>query len=241
MTEATLSAGFVNWLTDHSKTSGLPVFRDIFSEVECRQGIPDLIGVSCDWKPSPVPSFVGDSGVSLNAVSSVLALFGSRRSHTTAYLTSHSGLSEELTRQVIRVLCEVGLVAKSPPDSLRLESDLSWMESDLWAFELKVHDWRRALFQSLQYRTFASYEVVIMPSAKKRAIARQLEYFESAGIGVVLFDNQNNHEEVLVRARRNRPTSRQHKVFAMCRLSGEYSGKHQTDTSLSRMPSSFSS
>jgi hypothetical protein len=222
VTEATLSVGFVNWLRDHSKTSGIPVFRDIFSEVECKQGIPDIIGLSCNWKPSPVTSFLGDSSISLSAVSSVLALFGSRRSHTIEYLTSHSGLSKELARQVINVLCDVGLAVKSPQGSLRLETDLSWLESDLWAFELKVHDWRRALFQTLQYRTFASYEVVIMPLEKRHAVSRQLEFFKSTGVGVVLFDNQSNHEEILVQARRNRPTSRQHKIFAMCRLLEEH-------------------
>lgn len=240
MTEASLSVGFVNWLKHHSKTGSFPVFRDVFSEIECGQGIPDLIGVPCDWKPSPVPWSSGSSKVSLKAVSSVLALFAGRRSHTSAYVMAHSGLSEELNDQVVRVLCTAGLIAKSTPDSLKLDCDLSWMESDLWAFELKIHDWRRALFQSLQYRTFASYEVVIMPSSKKSAIARKLEYFESAGIGVVLFDNQSNHEEVLVRARRNRPTSRQQRVFTMYKLLDKHSREHQPDTSLSMMPSSFS-
>jgi hypothetical protein len=222
VTEASLAAGFTSWLGDHSRNNGIPVFREVFGEVECRQGIPDIIGLSCDWRPSSFPSFRGNCGVSLSAASDILALFNNRDCHTTEYLTSHSGLSKDLARQTINALCELGLASRTPKGSVKLRVDLSWLESDMWAFELKLHDWRRALFQTLQYRAFASYEVLVMPSEKRNVISRQLRLFESAGVGVVLFDPMTSTGETLLKAKRNRPTLMQHKVFAMCRLLQDY-------------------
>lgn len=218
MTEATLAAGFASWLVDHSGKSQIPVFAEIFDEVECKQGIPDIVGLSCDWRPSVCPLIQPSHRASLSAESSILALFSDRDCHTTEYVESHSGLSRDTTRQTIGALCQMGLTARTSTGSLKLVADLSWLDSDMWAFELKLHDWRRALFQTMQYRAFASYEVLVMPSEKRRAISRQLQFFESAGIGVFLFDMTRNDGETLVRARQNKPTSRQHKIFAMCKL-----------------------
>lgn len=218
MTEATLAAKFSSWLVDHSRKSQIPVFHEVFDEVECKQGIPDIIGLSGDWRPSVFPVLQSGHRVSLNALSSILALFSDRDLHTSNYLESRSGLSSGTAKQTLSVLCQLGLIARTPRGSFRLEANLSWLESDMWAFELKLHDWRRALFQTMQYRTFASYEVLVMPSEKRRAISRQLSFFQSAGIGVMLFDAATNDGEILVDPKQNKPTSKQHKIFAMCRL-----------------------
>ena len=68
---------------------------------------------------------------------------------------------------------------------------------DLWAFELKLKNWKRALYQATQYKAFSSNVFTIFPSYKKDLLEKNLYYFKNLNIGCILMDSDTNELTVL--------------------------------------------
>ena len=64
-------------------------------------------------------------------------------------------------------------------------SDSFVQESDnIWAFDLKAPNWKRALQQATLYKAFANYVVAVRPSDEEEALQEKLELFAEHIIGV---------------------------------------------------------
>lgn len=61
----------------------------------------------------------------------------------------------------------------------------------VFAFEGKIKDWRRALQQAFRYRYFADKAIVVMPEASSDAAIAHLEVFRHAGVGLWTFDGRS--------------------------------------------------
>lgn len=58
-------------------------------------------------------------------------------------------------------------------------------ECEIWCFEGKLRDWRRALYQATRYRAFAHRSIVVMPEDCVRPAEVQVERFRLARIGLL--------------------------------------------------------
>ena len=56
---------------------------------------------------------------------------------------------------------------------------------DVFAFEMKLSDWKRALIQAFRYKAFANYSAVLLDEDHIAPALAQLERFETAGIGLL--------------------------------------------------------
>lgn len=71
--------------------------------------------------------------------------------------------------------------------AISLEKQLS--KRQLFAFEAKLKDWRRALQQAFRYRYFADKSIVVMPVANAKAALSHLETFKEMQVGLWTFDS----------------------------------------------------
>ena len=92
------------------------------------------------------------------------------------------------------------------------------LRTHLWAFELKLDHWQRALFQACQYRAFAHAALVVMSEGGAHRVARHYARFEALGVGLAAFDTATHELRVLVRPARRRPLSQRHYLFALGRI-----------------------
>jgi len=92
---------------------------------------------------------------------------------------------------------------------------------ELWAFEVKLEDWRRALFQALQYRSFADRVIIVMPERWAHRAERHSELFKRLKIGLLAVDERSSAIRVIVSPRRTRPGSRFHHLNAVGRFLDE--------------------
>jgi hypothetical protein len=73
---------------------------------------------------------------------------------------------------------------------------------ELWAYELKLRDWKRALYQALRYRKFASRVCVVMPPNAKHLLQQNSGLFRRLGVGALVFDPDSGSVTRVVKARR---------------------------------------
>lgn len=67
----------------------------------------------------------------------------------------------------------------------------------VYSFELKLHDWRKAIKQSIDHAHGADEAYICLPKVT-RLNDEMLELAQENGIGIVFFDSDNNQlEEVL--------------------------------------------
>ena len=92
----------------------------------------------------------------------------------TGFLTKNSG-----------IICEINdLVGKS-------------FDVDLWAFELKLKNWKRALYQATQYKSFSSNVFTVFPNYKKDLLEKNIHYFKNLNIGCILMNTDTNEISIL--------------------------------------------
>jgi hypothetical protein len=88
----------------------------------------------------------------------------------------------------------------------------------MWAFELKLSNWHRAVFQALQYAAFASHVFVVMPQSKSNVAIANRDLFARLGVGFLLFDPHTGHARQVVPARRIGPASPAQALYAAGRI-----------------------
>lgn len=88
-------------------------------------------------------------------------------------------------------IADLAWIACSPKDSeeftaLSLQQKLS--RRQLYTFEAKLKDWRRALKQAFRYRYFSDKAIVVMPLEHAQPAIKNLEAFQHLSVGLWSFD-----------------------------------------------------
>jgi predicted transcriptional regulator len=216
LTEQTMADSFGEALIT-SRVKGLPSFKTVFREFECYQGVADFVALS-DRCQQNVEDLAFVASMSLRSLSAVLALLKPHAPRTEAYLAETSGLSQGTVRRILGDLETAGLVSRNVRGSAALGPNWVPPSLDIWAFELKLGNWHRALFQCLQYKAFAHQVVVVMPPVKEALLQEHSEAFRASGVGAMTFDPSVGSLRVVIPPLSSRPSSRHHTIFALQRI-----------------------
>ena len=127
---------------------------------------------------------------------------------SSAYLGKITGLSASSVRGHVREMEQAGLVETDKGNSVYLRCHLPWGMVDIASYEVKLANWKRALFQGIGYRAFSKSVWVVMPWPVGERALRAATEFRNHGIGLMSFSN-DGEIRVIVRAKQHRrPTSR---------------------------------
>ena len=213
-TEAELVNNFLRWLRSRHARRYFPAFRALHPELDLLVGTPDLVASARRLpRAQALRTALGSGDVSAQAAANVLALLKPKAARTVPYLQRATGLTERSLCRVLSSLAYSKVITETDSGSYRLRQALV-PETELWAFEFKLRDWRRALFQALRCKTFASRVVTVFPKSQHAVLTRRLDYFRERGVGVFVFDPvSGDHIELLAPAP-TKPTSRRHHVYA---------------------------
>jgi len=214
--EKEMAKAFMEWLDSSASSGVLPDFASVLPEVTCRQGIADFVAAEGS---RPVEMRIEESldgyWVSDTAcihVLSALRFSAPRRGH---YIAQATGFSHTTTRRILSRLVAERLVDQRDTGAYVLSEMWRNAQLDMWAFELKLRDWHRALYQAMQYRAFATRVVTVFPKERERILRKNLRAFKKMKVGIMLFDANTQICEVLLKPRKTRPFSRTHYLFAL--------------------------
>ena len=196
-----------------------PKFDSIHFEVPNIQGRADLLAVRGDnsYTESLIILRSASAIKKVNAFK-ILGLLRANSSRTQEYVISNSCLSRDVVRIALAQLEQAGIITRNDRRSISLFTDLDTLPIELWAFELKLNNWKRALYQALQFKTYADRIITVFPMERERVLINNLDYFSRMGIGVFLFDTSNKDLKILNRHRKTKPTSRDHYFYALSRI-----------------------
>ncbi len=159
------------------------------TELDAGQGCPDVLHAGYTLR-SRRSVRAAAHVLRLPSASQLLSKLRVRRSDDVSGLKKTTGLSEKVIRVQLASLSKLGIAQKTRTGRYRLSPDYRVPRVEIWAFEAKTHDWRRALYQALQYRGFAHRIYVLMPVDRARLLRRQAKVFRQFGIGVLLVTSQ---------------------------------------------------
>jgi hypothetical protein len=178
-----------------------------FRESSCSDGRADLVwaGVSENWPKRRRAKIAGL--LRQPTCSRILAALKPRAVRSEKLLLERSGVVAGTFRQWMRRLIEADLVCELPPGSYVLGPAFPGIEIEFCAFEFKLDDWKRALYQATRYRSFSHRVFVVMPVDVMDNLVRHAERFRRLNVGLIAHHDDGTCR-TLIRAKKRSPTSR---------------------------------
>jgi DNA-binding transcriptional ArsR family regulator len=146
--------------------------------------------------------------------SRLLAVLLQRAAQSEEELLQRLGVTPPVLRKWLRELLEAGFVAETVDHRFRTISSRIFPIVEICSFELKLKDWRRALYQATRYRSFSHRVFVVMPTEKANVAYRHQDSFRMANIGLMAHDTTGN-SEVLIRPAKRQPNAGYRTIMAL--------------------------
>jgi hypothetical protein len=167
-------------------------------ELETLHGRPDVVL----FDAQPISNLAFKNAIIASPSSSsfamtFLALKGSRRSLSIDDIAISTGMSLPYVSGTVRALINQGLLVQLKNGKYKLHSKASIPHTTIVSIEFKLHDWKKALKQSIRHRAFADKAYVIMPATKRGLLLSNLDLFAEFGVSVGIFDAATNFYETL--------------------------------------------
>ena len=193
----------------------LPAFERLFREL---QGSADFVGF-------PHEKLIGTYDFSklssLEHGSLVLSILKYNSGRTKDYIKERTGITDTALNRTLRELKANDFLVKKK--NLYFLSKSFVQESDnIWAFDLKAPNWKRALQQATLYKAFANYVVAVRPSDEEEALQEKLELFAELNVGLLLFNPQSLEYKWLKRPLKDNALSKWQKLFFLGRLAAQH-------------------
>lgn len=218
LTELMMSNSF-NFAIKDSKVKGIPTFDLVYKEVVCQQGIADFIGVTSS-------AFLKNNNFgelsSIESDSKVLSLLKPKAGRSKKYILKQTGLAEATLNRVLKELVLKNYAVQNN-NLYYLSNPSAFEKMTIWAFELKLSNWKRAIFQALQYKAFANYSIVVFPFEKEKVLMEHIDSFTELNIGLLLFDTETCKTKWLTRPKKERPVSKWHTLFMLEKIAAHFS------------------
>lgn len=212
-TEMEMADAFSEAIKNRSVTR-LPLFDCVFREVMCPQGIADFVGLTSDGLLS---KYRFDRLSSIENCSRILSILKLHSGRHIEYVSLQTGLPILTLNRLLKEMESNKYIKRSGDLFYRCIPDVS-TQTSAWAFELKLNNWKRAIFQALQYKAFANYSIVVFPYEKKAVIESNLHYFKELNIGVLLFDVYTRQSRWVFFPLKDRPISKWHTFFLLGKI-----------------------
>jgi len=216
-----MADSFLYLLTSPEGLPGIGSFNAVYPEVSCHQGRPDFIALrykDC-LQSTRLPEAMGIVGPA------ILTILKPKAPRTLSYLVSHSEFSEDSIRRLLRQLVASGHVKRTETASYSLGGVATQLQTELWAFELKLDNPKRAVFQAQQSRLYANRAVIVVPPRQESHYLKYKMTMKRWNIGLATFDPDNGIFKISRRCRNTRAISPQHQIYALSQIN---SGGHHT-------------
>lgn len=167
----------------------------IAKELDCWQGRADIVLARCMQDINI--SYDQAQTLSKLTNSTVISLLHYQSPRTIDYICKKTGLTRNTIKSAIRELKKTDIVLESNSKSVYLNESFTIPKFKFHAYEAKLHNWKRALYQSIQYYGFAIKSSVVMPKRYIQPAINNLDSFKKNGIGLISINNHGKSEIIL--------------------------------------------
>lgn len=179
-------------------TKILPNFDNILREIPCKEGIADFI---C-YKDTPFLRKYKDIILEINNLIGkgfipIISVLLRCEKQTIEELSTNTGYDIKRLKKILLVLQEYKIIKTNKAIQYSLYAKWKNFDVDLWAFELKLKNWKRALYQASQYKAFSNSVFTVFPEYKRNLLEKNIRYFKNLNIGCILQNSDTNELSVL--------------------------------------------
>lgn len=177
--EENLVTVFEVYLNDKTKIkSNFTIMR----ELDCWQGRADVVKVINNSKLK----YCKSQGLALTNLTNarILSLLHYRSPRTLKFIEKKTYFKITTIKKSLRELIKCDLVIKTDNESYLLNPSFIFPSITFDAYEAKISNWRRALYQAIQYKGFANTSSVVMPTKHIANALLHSKDFLSNGIGL---------------------------------------------------------
>lgn len=177
---------------------GLPVFDSILREIPCKQGIADFICYkeTTFFKKHAEQIYKLNQMIGKIFIPVVSALLICDKQDI-SFLSLNTGYDYKRLKKIIEILKGEKIIKENTLKQYSLYANWKKFDVELWAFELKLKNWKRALYQATQYQSFTDKVFTVFPSDKKELLLKNLDIFKKLKVGCILQDNNDMKIEIL--------------------------------------------
>ncbi len=193
------------------------------NEVDTKRGIADIICAIFEKSDlDAIDTQILSEALGEISKAHIISYLTKKAGHDLEFLKSVTGLSAKTLSKHIKTLIGNGLISRTSKGSFRLTSMFSLPKIEIWAFELKLSNWKRAYYQAVRYRGFANNVSIVMPSDKLAHLDEKKVLLSKMGIGLISM-NEEGRAEIIVKAKRGKPLSNVHYLYCLSKILKQYS------------------
>jgi hypothetical protein len=212
--ESEMADAFQNFMVLNKGIPGLATFNCIYKEVNSVRGRADFIAFAEDPH-----YFLQNYNYPLDLTCTTILSFLKQKSpRTTRYLLEKTEYSKNSIENSLKFLLANRFIKKANGDSYILYIGSRKFMLDIYAFELKLDNPKRAIFQAQQCKAYASRVIIIAPPTQIKNYYRFSENMKRWGIGLMSFDPITNSFSIVKRPRATSVYSMKQKIFNISRL-----------------------
>ncbi|MGG3888606.1 hypothetical protein [Metabacillus fastidiosus] len=174
----------------------------ILREFDCWQGRADLISAKIIGEFSL--NFEQAKRISNLTNAQIISLLHYKAPRSFIYIKKRLALTEQTIKRSLKELLNSGIIKINNKGNILLDSNFILPKIEFNAYEAKLHNWKRALYQATQYYGFSHYSSVIMPDKYINPALENIEFFKGNGIGLIGVNN-NGKRKVYLRPIKNQP------------------------------------
>lgn len=191
-TEKEFTKIFLNKISSRNSTS---LFLE---EVDCGQGRADIVQASFDNNLKKDENFLKFSYIQEDLTSlKIISLLHYNSYRKREFLYSSLGLQKNKIDLTLKKLIELKIVKETQLNCFILHSDFQIPETNIISYELKLHNWKRALYQAIQYKGFSNKSFVVMPNNFIHSAFNNIDYFKANNIGLISVDHDGSYKILL--------------------------------------------
>ena len=198
--------------------NGLPsvgVFGAIYREITCQQGRPDFIALrytssSGEGEHMNVRGLVGPA---------ILQRLKPAAPRTIDYLVSTLEFGRDSIQRSLRQLIERGYVEQLESGAYRLGNVNQLQTPEIWTFELKLSNPKKAVFQAQQSRAYAERAIIVVPPGQEKNYGRFEVTMQRWHIGLATFDPLTGVFRFVKKGRKSRALSPTQQLYTLSQLS----------------------
>lgn len=216
LTEETLANVFNDIVNSEDWLEQLPSLPNMMREMECQQGRPDFVASpAVVGNSDPVQRALLSATLTTPSLTRILSVLKRAAPRTEQYIGRSLGLPLPAVRRGLATLEHNGIIVRRGVNGYVRSSVFMENEIELWAFEIKLSDWQRALYQALQYQSFAHRVTVVMADQWVHRAEKNIDTFKRLDVGVMALNEGTAHWRWIHKPQSRTPRSNFHYLYAL--------------------------
>lgn len=183
--------------------------RDLFlEEVDCGQGRADIVRANLKTDISFTKSNTNIASILQDSTSAkIISLLHYKSYRTIEFIYNALGLQKSKINSTLKKLIFFEVILETKQNCYILHPKFIIPDFHLVSYELKLHNWKRALYQAIQYKGFTNKSFVVMPNKFINSALSNKNIFKINNIGLISVMD-NGEYKIILDAKRQKPKTK---------------------------------